>query len=149
MKRRLNVFLQLEHAYQLAEVAAVKGVSKSSLVATALSNFLSPEIAERRELLALRRLDKLLREVERVDHEQTLLIEMLALFIRHYLSTTLPVAEGHQEAARAQGRARFEQFIEQLARHLQRGTSVVGTLSEELGRSHSGSQPAAVPESAP
>ena len=49
MKRRLNVFLPPEYAIQLAEVAAVKRVSKSSLVAVALTNFLSPEMAESRE----------------------------------------------------------------------------------------------------
>jgi hypothetical protein len=136
MKRRLNVFLQLEHAYQLAEIAAVKGVSKSSLVAAALSNFLSPEIAEQRELAGLRRLEQLLRQFERLDRDQMLLIEMVALFIRHYLATTLPVAETHQDAARAQCRARFEQFIEQLARHLQRGTSALSALTEGLGRSN-------------
>lgn len=134
MKRRLNVFLQLEHAYQLAEVAAAKGVSKSSLVATALSNFLSPEMAERREAAALRRLEQLLRQFERLERDQMLLIEMMALFIRHYLATTPPVSEGQQETARAQGKMRFEQFIEQLARYLQRGTSTLSALYEGFDR---------------
>jgi len=44
----------------------------------------------------------------------------------------MPVPEAHQEAARAQGRARFEQFITQLARHVQRGGSLVRDLYEEI-----------------
>ena len=36
------------------------------------------------------------------------------------------------EAARAQGRARFEQFIEQLGRHLLRGRSLVKDVYEEI-----------------
>ena len=40
--------------------------------------------------------------------------------------------EGHQEAARAQGKARFEQFVEQLGRHLLRGRSLVRNVIEEL-----------------
>ena len=40
--------------------------------------------------------------------------------------------EAQHEAARAQGRARFEQFIQQLARHLQRGHSLVRDLHEEI-----------------
>ena len=40
--------------------------------------------------------------------------------------------EAHQEAARAQGRARFEQFIEQLGRHLLRGRSLVKDVVEEI-----------------
>jgi len=43
-----------------------------------------------------------------------------------------PVPEGHQDAARAQGKARFEQFIEQLGRHLLRGRSLVRDVIEEL-----------------
>ncbi|MDP3372840.1 MAG: hypothetical protein Q8S34_01265, partial [Hydrogenophaga sp.] len=59
-------------------------------------------------------------------------IETLALFIRYYLTVSTPVPEGHQEAARAQGKARFEQFVEQLGRHLLRGRSLVRNVIEEL-----------------
>ena len=40
--------------------------------------------------------------------------------------------EAHQDAARAQGKARFEQFVEQLGRHLLRGRSLVRDVVEEL-----------------
>jgi hypothetical protein len=43
-----------------------------------------------------------------------------------------PVPEAHQDAARAQGKARFEQFVEQLGRHLLRGRSLVRDVVEEL-----------------
>ena len=66
-------------------------------------------------------LDQLTRQFDKLDRDQTILIETVGLFVRHYLSVSLPIPEAHQEAARAQGRARFEQFIQQLARHLQRG----------------------------
>ena len=36
------------------------------------------------------------------------------------------------KAARAQGKARFEQFVEQLGRHLLRGRSLVRDVVEEL-----------------
>ncbi len=132
MKRRLNVFLPPEYAVQLAEIAAVKRVSKSSLVAVALTNFLSPEMAERRETAAARRMEKLIRQFGHLERDQAILIETLALFIRHYLATTIPIPEEHQEAARAQGRARFEQFIEQLGKHLQRGSSVLTEIVERF-----------------
>ena len=56
----------------------------------------------------------------------------LALFIRYYLTVSTPVPEAHQEAARAHGKARFEQFVEQLGRHLLRGRSLVRDVVEEL-----------------
>ena len=39
---RLNLFIQPEHAKRLDELAAKKGVSKSSIVAAALASWLSP-----------------------------------------------------------------------------------------------------------
>jgi hypothetical protein len=129
---RLNVFLEREHAKRLAELAAVRGLSKSAIVAAAIASFLSPEEAERRETAIARRLDKLHSQGERLERDQTILIETVALFIRLYLSVSAPIPEAHQEAARAQGKARFEQFITQLGRDLQRGTGFVKSLREEI-----------------
>ena len=128
---RLNVFLEREHAKRLEELAAVKGLSKSAIVAAALASFLSPEGADRREAAIARRLDKLQNQGERFGRDQMILIETLALFIRVYLSVSTPIPDGHQEAARAQGKARFEQFITQLGRDLQRGSSFVKTLERK------------------
>ena len=46
---RLNLFIQPEHAKRLDELAAKKGVSKSSIVAAALASWLSPDAADQRE----------------------------------------------------------------------------------------------------
>ena len=129
---RINVYLELDHDKRLKDFCAMRGVSKSSVVAAALASFLSPEGADRREAAIARRLDKIANQFERLSRDQTILIETLALFIRYQLSVTAPIPAAHQEAARAQGRARFQQFIEQLARHLQRGGSLVKDLSEEV-----------------
>jgi len=60
------------------------------------------------------------------------LIETLALYVRYYLTVSTPVPEAHQEAAKAQGKARFEQFVEQLGRHLLRGRSLVKDVYAEI-----------------
>ena len=44
-QHRLNVFIQPEHGKRLDELAAKKGVSKSSIVAAALASWLSPDAA--------------------------------------------------------------------------------------------------------
>jgi hypothetical protein len=131
-KTRLNVYLERDHSQRVDELAAMKRLSRSSIVAAALAAFLSPEGGERREVATARRLDKLGRQFERLERDQTILIETVALFVRYYLSVTTPIPEEHQDAARAQGRGRFEQFIEQLGRHLQRGGSLVRDVYEEL-----------------
>jgi len=88
--------------------------------------------ADQREAAIAKRLDRLSRQSERLERDQNIQIETLALFIRYYLTVSTPVPEAHQEAARAQGKARFEQFVEQLGRHLLRGRSLVRDVVEEL-----------------
>ena len=129
---RLNLFIQPEHARRLDELAAKKGVSKSSIVAAALASWLSPEAGNQREAAIAKRLDRLSRQFERLERDQNIAIETLALFVRNYQTVSTPVPEAHQEAAKAQGRARFEQFVEQLGRHLLRGRSLVRDVVEEL-----------------
>ena len=132
MSYRLNLFIQPEHAKRLDELAATKGVSKSSIVAAALASWLSPDAADQREAAIAKRLDRLSRHAERLERDQNIQIETLALFIRYFLTVSTPVPEAHQDAARAQGKARFEQFVEQLGRHLLRGRSLVRDVVEEL-----------------
>ena len=129
---RLNLVIPTEHARRLDELATRKGVSKSSIVAAALAAWLSPDAGGQRDSLLSRRLDQLSRQFGRLERDQTIQIEALALFIRYYLTVSPPVADAHQDAANAQGRARFGQFVEQLGRHLLRGHSLVQDVCREL-----------------
>lgn len=132
-RTRLNIFIEPEHAKRLDEVATHRGVSKSAVVAAALASFLSPDGDDRREAAIAKRLDRLSRQFDRLERDQTVLIETVALYVRYFLTVSIPVPEGQQEAARAQGRSRYLQFIEQLARHIQRGRSLVREVHEEVG----------------
>lgn len=140
-RTRLNIFIEPEHGKRLDQLAVHKGVSKSAVIAAALASFLSPDGGDQREAAMAKRLDRLSRQFERLERDQNILIETLALYVRYYLTVSIPVPEGQQEAARAQGRARYAQFIEQLARHLQRGRSLVREVHEDLA-------PATEPEEA-
>lgn len=132
-RARLNIFVEPEHARRLEDLSLHRGVSKSSVIAAALASFLSPDATDQREAATAKRLDRLSRQFERLERDQAILIETLALYLRHYLTVALPVPEQQQEALRAQGRARYAQFIEQLARHIQRGRSLVREIHEEIG----------------
>lgn len=129
---RLNLYIQPEHARRLDELAVKKGVSKSSIVAAALASWLSPDAGDQREAAMAKRLDRLSRQFERLERDQNIHIETVALFVRYFLTVSTPVPEAHQEAAKAQGKARFEQFVEQLARHLLRGRSLVKEVIQEI-----------------
>ena len=70
-QHRLNLFIQPEHAKRLDELAAKKGVSKSSIVAAALASWLSPDAADQREAAIAKRLDRLSRHAERLSATRT------------------------------------------------------------------------------
>ena len=74
-QHRLNVFIQPEHGKRLDELAATKGVSKSSIVAAALASWLSPDAGDQREAAIAKRLDRLSRQFERLERDQTIEIE--------------------------------------------------------------------------
>lgn len=131
-RARLNIFIEPDHAKRLDQVAAHKGVSKSAVIAAALASFLSPDGGDQREAAIAKRLDRLSRQFDRLERDQNVLIETTALYVRYFLTVSLPVPEGQQDAARAQGRARYTQFIEQLARHIQRGRSLVREVHEDM-----------------
>ena len=131
-RTRLNLFIEHEHAKRLDELAAMKGLSKSSIIAAALASFLSPDSGDQREAAIAKRLDHLSRQIDKLERDQNILIETLALYVRYFLTVSTPLPEAHQEAARAQGRARFEQFVKQLGRHLLRGRSLVKDVVEEI-----------------
>ena len=126
------MYLEPDHARRLDQVARTRGLSKSFVVAAALDSALSPDAADRREAATLRRLDQLGRQFEKLERDQNILIETVAIFVRYYLSAAPAVPEAHQDAVKAKGRARFQQFVQQLARHLQRGNSLVREVYEEV-----------------
>jgi hypothetical protein len=119
------------------------------VIAAALSSFLSPDATDQREAATAKRLDRLSRQFERLERDQAILIETVALYLRHYLTVALPVPEQQQEALRAQGRARYAQFIEQLARHIQRGRSLVREIHEECAPLDGDVPASSAPVSAP
>lgn len=129
---RLGVFIEPDHGRRLAQLSSQKGVSKSAIVAAALASYLSPDGGDRREAAISARLDRLVRQYDRIERDQTILIETVALFVRHTLTVTTPLPAAHQEAALAQGRQRFSQFVDQLARRLQQGKSLVKEVHEEI-----------------
>lgn len=148
-RARLNIFIEPEHAKRLDQLAARKSVSKSAVIAAALSSFLSPDGDDQREAAFAKRLDRLSRQFERLERDQNVLIETFALYLRYFLTVSIPVPEAQQEAARAQGRARYLQFIQQLARHLQRGRSLVREVHEDIvpsGEPLAPEQPTGAPE---
>jgi hypothetical protein len=128
-KARLSVYLDPDMMAQLTELADRKHQSKSLIAEAAITSFLTPDDADRREAVVTRRLDLLTRQGERLERDLWIAAETLALFIRFWLTVTPPLPETAQAAAQAKGRERFESFLETLGRRLAKGQSVLREVS--------------------
>lgn len=136
---RMNVYFEPTTSKALEELAVRRRVSKSAIVDAAVASFLSPDGADRREAAYTRRLDRLTRQVERLERDQTIMLEALGLFVRAWLTATPPLADSAQAAAQAKGRERYESFIETLGRRVQQGRSLAKEVLEEVRTMGSGS----------
>lgn len=132
MKPRLSVYLEAELLDRLEAYAERRGVSKSIIAEAAVASFLSPDAAERQEAALVRRLDRLNRHADRLERDVGIGIEMLALFVRFWLTATPALSESAQAAARAKGRERYGAFVESLGRRLATGRAFSRELSFDL-----------------
>lgn len=122
--------LSMEVSRQLVDYARRKRVAQASVVEAALASHLSPDAADRLEAALARRLDRLTRQVERLERHITIANETLALFVRFWLTAVPPLPDSAQAAAQAKGRERFESFVETLGRRLAKGR----TFADEITR---------------
>ena len=79
-----------------------------------------------------RRLDRLTRQVERLERHVTISNEALALFVRFWLTVTPPLPDTAQPAAQAKGRERYEGFVESLGRRLAKGQTLAQEVSQDV-----------------
>ena len=137
MRTKHTFRLPPDLATQLADYAARKRVPQALVVEAALASHLSPDGAERLEAALARRLDRMTRQIERLERHVTISNEALALFVRFWLTSTPPLPDTAQTAAQAKGRERYEGFVEALGRRLARGR----TLAEEVSQDMEGAGP--------
>lgn len=132
MRDRMNVYFPPELLKQISDLADRKKLSRSAIVEAAVASFLSPDGADKREAAFTRRLDRLSRQMQRLERDVGLTAETLALFIRFWLTITPPLPNDAQAAAQAKGRERFEGFVEALGRRLQKGQSFLREIPEDI-----------------
>jgi predicted transcriptional regulator len=116
----------------LADYANRKRVPQALVVESAVSSFLSPDNSERTEAALGRRLDRLTRQLERLERHVTISNEALALFVRFWLTATPPLPDTAQPAAQAKGRERYDGFVEALGRRLARGQRLAQEISLDI-----------------
>jgi predicted transcriptional regulator len=131
-KRRLSVYLDPDVMKALAGYAARRDQSRSLIAEAAIASFLSPDAAERQEAATTKRLDQLDRRMTRMERDLGISVEMLAVFVRFWLTTNPPLPEPAQAAARAQAGERYDAFVAALGRRLAKGPKLRQEISEDV-----------------
>lgn len=131
-RTRRNVYFDPALLKQVDALAMRRKVSASAIVEAATASFLSGDTTEKLEAAMSRRLDKLGRQIDTLDEDLAVLGETLSLFILIWLSSTPPLPENAQAAARAKGAERFEGFMQNLGRRLASGDRFLKELSRDV-----------------
>ncbi|KJF71745.1 MULTISPECIES: CopG family transcriptional regulator [Agrobacterium] len=130
-KQRLSVYLDPDLKRLLADYADRRVQSSSLIAEAAIASFLSPDADERREAAIAKRLDRIDRTMQRLERDVGIANEAFALFVRFWLTSTAPLPETGQAAARAKGGERYDKFLEALGRRLANGPKLRQEVSED------------------
>jgi hypothetical protein len=79
-----------------------------------------------------RRLDRLTRQMDRMERHITISNEALALFVRFWLTATPALPDTAQAAAQSKGHERYEGYIEALVRRLAKGQGLAKELARDV-----------------
>ncbi|MEL6623033.1 MAG: CopG family transcriptional regulator [Pseudomonadota bacterium] len=142
-KQQLTVYLDPPVAATLEDVSARQRASKSKVVEAAVASFLSPDGPDQLEAVLTRRLDRMTRAIERLERNQDITTETVALFVKFWLTTTPPLPDEAFATAQARGKERYGGFVDTLARRLTESR----TLTKELvGRTEAHDNDGAAPD---
>lgn len=131
-KSRLSVYLDPDLMRSLAVYADRRGQSRSLIAEAAIASFLSPDADEQREAAITKRIDRLDRRSARLERDVGIGVEMIAQFVRFWLSTTPPPPEMERAVLRRQGGERYDAFMEALGRRLAKGPKVSQEIVEDI-----------------
>lgn len=132
-KARLSVYLDPEIMAALAAYADRREQSRSLIAEAAIASFLSPDADEQREAAIAKRLDRIERRMTRAERDTGIAVEMLAMFVRFWLSNAPPPPESERALLRRLGNDRYDAFMEALGRRLAKGPRVRQELREDIG----------------
>lgn len=132
VKVRLSVYLDPELMEALASYADRRERSRSLIAEAAIASFLSPDADEAREAAITKRIDQLDRRMNRLERDVGIGVEMIALFVRFWLSNAPPPPETERALLRKQGGDRYDAFMAALGRRLAKGPKVRQEIVEDI-----------------
>ena len=124
-------------ARQLDERASSRRITRTDIVEAALASLLTPDHEERLEAVLTRRLDRLSRQLDRLEWHLELSNEAIALFVRSWLINNPPLPDAALRAAQVTGKKRWEAFVDSLSRRMELGPKLGDELPRDMEGDHS------------
>lgn len=121
MKIPTKVFLPSETIRVLDERARRTRRQKSEIVRAAVEAYLSPDSVEAGEAALFRRLDRMSRQLDRLERDVTIANEAIGLFVKTWLKVTPAMSAAEDRAAGLKGQERYAAFIDRLSRRISEG----------------------------
>lgn len=125
-KIRYQLFLDLPTSARLEALAAKPGLSKSAVLVDAVNSWLDRRGTNELDDRFGQRLNRISAQLNRIERDQRILLESLALFVRMTMLRDAHLPDP-DSATRALARDRFEQFVEQVGRQLAAGRQSLAT----------------------
>lgn len=119
---------------QLDERARSRRVTRTDVVEAALASLLTPDREERIEAVMGRRLDRLGRQLDRIEWALDLSNEAFAMFVRSWFANSPQLPDTALRAAQASSKKRWAAFIDALSRRMELGPKLQDELSREVAR---------------
>jgi hypothetical protein len=124
VKKRHEFYLDEDLSERLATMAAKPGSSKTAIMSVALRAYLDRGATSDLEERFRARLDKMSLQLGRLERDQQIVAETLALLAFFQFRVTAPSSDG-DGAARALAQDRFKTFVEQVSRRISNGRTLI------------------------
>jgi hypothetical protein len=135
MRQRHALYLSQAMTQRLQVMAETHRLTKSEILERALKRYLVNESGSPpADLLALQ-YESNSRSLRRLECDLAIATELIATFVRYFVTITPPLPGSEHAAARALGQLRFDQVIEDIARRLRTDRSLIARVAEILSES--------------
>jgi hypothetical protein len=123
-KNRHCIYLEPKISERLTALAEKPGTTISNVIADALRAYFERQGGDALEDRYKARLDTMSAQLNRIERDQRIDLESLALWIRYQLTLSNPLPPGQWAALQAVGAERFQKFVEEVGRRIANGNGI-------------------------
>lgn len=129
--RRICLYLDPKLGRELEALGKKPGTTMTQIVSDALRAHLDGNGAESLDQRFKQRLDRIGAQLNRIERDERVILETLALFIRYQLTISNPIPESQLAAMQTLGNDRFQTFVDEVGRRIAKGNGIGAEIAEK------------------